>query len=56
MGAAVVVVVVPVVVVVLVVVVVVTHAPSVSPWRMCAGHALTLIVIVCDGCLSECVW
>jgi hypothetical protein len=23
---------------------------------VCAGNALTLIVIVCIGCLSECVW
>jgi hypothetical protein len=41
--------------VVVVVVVVVAQAPSVSPWRMCAGHAWTLTLIVTPGRRAECV-
>ena len=36
-------------------VVVVPHAPIVSPCAACAGHALTLTVIVTDGFVAECV-
>jgi len=45
-----------VVAVVVVVEVVIAHGPSVSPCRSCAGHALTLMVIVTNGLVAECVW
>jgi hypothetical protein len=41
---------------VVVAVVVVAHGPIVSPCCLCAGHALTLIVIVTKGLVFECVW
>jgi hypothetical protein len=37
-------------------VVVVGHGPIVSPWRMCAGSAELLTVIVTRGFFAECVW
>jgi len=31
------------------------HAPTVSPWRMCAGSAFFETMIVTKGCFFECV-